>query len=127
MQTIIPQPVTVTNRIPATDQQRRVARLGQATIEQMHQALAFLAMIDPEAFDIAFTGIPDSTPDANEDEQAEPLCTTCGAPVAIFPEVGPDWVHYRSDWAVAGNHEVYNPGHPPKAAWYDLNDMPDDF
>jgi hypothetical protein len=127
MRTIIPQSVTATNQVPATDQQRRVARLGRATIEQLHQALAFLLAIDPEAFDIAFTGIADAATEPDEDERAESLCSRCGAPVAISPDFGPDWLHYRGDPAVTGNHEPYDPGHAPQVAWFDLNDMSDEF
>lgn len=100
---------------------------GRATIEQLHQALAFLLAIDPEAFDIAFTGIADAATEPDEDERAESLCSRCGAPVAIFPDFGPDWLHYRGDPAVTGNHEPYDPGHAPQVAWFDLNDMSDEF
>jgi hypothetical protein len=93
----------------------------------MQTALAFLSMLDPDAFDIAFTAVPDSAAETGEDDQAEPLCTTCGTSVAIFPDLGPQWRHYRGDRAATGHHEVYDPGHAPEAAWHDLNDMPDDF
>jgi hypothetical protein len=127
MKTIIAQPAPVTHQVPAIDRQRRADRLARATTDQMQTALAFLSMIDPEAFDIAFTAVPSPVTEAGEDDQAEPLCTTCRAPVAIFPDLGPQWRHYRGDRAAAGRHEVYDPGHAPEVAWYDLNDMPDDF
>jgi hypothetical protein len=127
MSTIIAQPAPVTHQIPAIDRQRRADRLVRASAEQVQTALAFLSMIDPEAFDIAFTAVPDPAVETGEDDQAEPLCTACGTPVAIFPELGPEWRHYRGDLAAAGRHEAYNPGHAPQVAWYDLNDMSDDF
>jgi hypothetical protein len=123
MQTIIAQPAQVVHQVPAGDRQRRTDRLTRADVGQMQSALAFLSMIDPDAFDIAFTAVPE--PD--EDGGAEPLCTVCGAPVAIFPDLGPGWRHYRGEGAATGRHEVYDPGHAPEVAWYDPDDMPDDF
>jgi hypothetical protein len=125
MSTIIAQPAPVTHQVPEIDRQRRADRLERATADQMQTALALLSMIDPDAFDIAFIAVPDP---ADGDDQAEPLCTACGAPVAIFPDLGVlEWRHYRGERGVTGRHEVYDPGHAPQVAWYDLSDMPEDF
>jgi hypothetical protein len=127
MQTIIAQPATVTHLVSALDRQRRIDRLARATADQMQTALAFLSMIDPDAFDIAFTAVPRPAAEDDQADQAEPLCTVCGAPAGIFPDPGPRWQHYRGELAAAGRHQVYDPGHAPEVAWYDLADMPDDF
>ena len=37
---------------------KRADRLARATIDQMEAALALLSMLDPEAFEIAFTAVP---------------------------------------------------------------------
>jgi hypothetical protein len=124
MQTIITHAAQVVHQVPAEDRQRRTDRLARADVGQMETALAFLSMIDPDAFDIAFTAVPHP---ADEDGEAEPLCTACGAPAGIFPDLGPGWQHYRGDGAATGRHEVYEPGHGPEVAWYDPDDMPDDF
>jgi hypothetical protein len=127
MPTIITQPVQVAHQIAAIDRRRRTDRLARATVDQMQTALAFLGMIDPEAFDIAFTAVPGPVAEGGEDDGAEPLCGACGAPVAIFPDLGPEWQHYRGDLAATGCHQVYDPGHAPEVAWYDLDDMTGDF
>jgi hypothetical protein len=126
MPTIITQPAQVAHQVPAEDRQRRADRLARATADQMETALAFLSMIDPDAFDIAFTAIPDPA-EPDEDAEAEPLCSACGAPVGLFPDRGPGWKHYRGDGAASGRHEVYQPGHAPEVAWYDPDDMPEAF
>ena len=36
-------------------------------------------------------------PDESEDDEAIPLCRTCGAPVGIFPELDLGWRHFRGD------------------------------
>jgi hypothetical protein len=94
MQTIIAQSAPVVHQVPVIDRQRRTDLLARASAEQMQTALAFLSMIDPEAFDIAFSAVPGPAAETGEDDQAEPLCTVCGAPVAIFTELGVlDWRH----------------------------------
>jgi hypothetical protein len=54
-------------------------------VEDVESALAFLSMVDPEAFEIAFTavapratGIPGDTA-TPEGEQPLPVCRQCGA------------------------------------------------
>ena len=37
---------------------KRADRLARATTDQMEAALALLSMLDPEAFEIAFTAVP---------------------------------------------------------------------
>jgi hypothetical protein len=64
-------------------------------------------------FDVAFTAVPRPDAGQEEDPEAEPLCAACGAPVAIFPDLGAGWRHYRGDLAITGRHEAYDPGHAP--------------
>jgi hypothetical protein len=81
-------------------------------------------------FDVAFTAVPRPDAGQEEDPEAEPLCAACGAPVAIFPDLGAGWRH-RGDLAITGRHEAYDPGHDPghapEVAWYEPDDMPEDF
>ncbi len=56
-------------RAPGSRRGRPAARdrLARATSEEMRTALAYLSMIDAEAFEIAFTAVPeDGTEDAEE-------------------------------------------------------------
>ena len=99
--------------------QHRSDRLAMATAEDMEKALAFLSVIDPEAFEIAFTAVrprADATTEdadqAHDDEEPIPVCRHCGAPAGIFLAHGPGWQHFRGDAATSGRHEIYEPGHP---------------
>jgi hypothetical protein len=80
----------------------------------MESALAFLSMIDPEAFEIALTAVT-PTADQPEDAGAIPLCRRCGAPVAIFPDRGLDWRHFRGNAATSGTQETYDQATPPRS------------
>ena len=112
--------------------------LARATARDMETALAFLGMIDPDAFEIALTAVrlrADQTPmspaipanpetpanpedDASpEDDEPFPVCRHCGAPVGIFPDHGLRWQHFRGDDATSGTQEIYHPGHPAQATW----------
>jgi hypothetical protein len=95
---------------------KRAARLAKATTDQMQAALAFLSMIDPEAFEIAMTATAQALDDP-EDEEPIPLCATCGAPIGIFPDITLNWRHYRGSSAATGAQETYDPGHPTEVAW----------
>ena len=74
-----------------TAARHRSDRLAEASAEDMEKALAFLSMIDPVAFEIAFTAVrpraDETTEDADktpDDEEPIPVCRHCGAPVGIF-------------------------------------------
>ena len=95
---------------------KRADRLAKATTDEMQAALAYLSMIDSEAFEIAMTAVAQA-PDDLEDEEPIPLCATCGAPVGIFPEVILDWRHFRGAATASGIHETYDPGHASEPAW----------
>jgi hypothetical protein len=71
-------------------------------------------MIDPEAFEIAFTAVASAPADDPEDDEPIPLCRACGAPVGIFPELALNWRHFRGDAAASGPHHTYDPGHDPE-------------
>jgi hypothetical protein len=92
----------------------------------MQAALAYLSMIDSEAFEIAFTAVAQA-PDDAEDEEPIPLCATCGAPVGIFPEVTLDWRHFRGAATASGIHQTYDPGHATEAAWYLRDEASEEF
>ena len=84
-------------------------------------------MIDPEAFEIAFTAVARTTEHESEDEEPIPLCSTCGAPVGIFPELAVSWRHYRGAAAASGPHWTYHPGHDPEVAWYLPDEAAEEF
>ena len=86
-----------------------------------------MSIIDPEAFEIAFTAVAPRTDDDPEDEDPIPLCTSCAAPVGIFPEIILGWRHYRGDAVAWGTHQTYDPGHVPEVAWYLPDETPEDF
>jgi hypothetical protein len=60
METIIAQPGRDAHPDPDSAARQRADRLARATSDQMEAALAYLSMIDPEAFEIALTA---ATPD----------------------------------------------------------------
>jgi hypothetical protein len=105
---------------------KRAGRLAKASTDQMQAALAYLSMIDSEAFEIAFTAVAQA-PDDAEDEEPIPLCATCGAPVGIFPEVTLDWRHFRGAATASGIHQTYDPGHATEAAWYHPDEASEEF
>jgi hypothetical protein len=135
MSTIIAQPGRQAHPDPHPDaaaRQRR-DRLARVTAEGMESALAFLSMIDPEAFEIAVTAAApraEATPEdaaIPEDEEPFPVCRECGAPVAIFLAHGLRWQHFRGDGATSGSHEIYDPGHPAEITWLLPGEDPEDL
>ena len=108
---------------------RRQDLLARASAEDMETALAFLGMIDPEAFAIALTAVASRTNKSRdraeisqeaaalEDEEPFPVCRHCGAPVAIFPDRSLRWQHFRGDSATSGTQEIFDPGHPAEVTW----------
>jgi hypothetical protein len=135
MSTIIAQPGRQTrpDQHPDALARQRRDRLAQATVEDMESALAFLSMIDPEAFEIALTAakppadkIPEdaATP---EDEEPLPVCRRCGAPVGIFLGHGLRWQHFRGDAATTGHHEIYHPSHQAEVTWLLPGENPEEL
>ena len=127
---------------------RRRDRLARASAEEMETALAFLGMIDPEAFEIALTAVPpragrihephkiagtaeDAAIPADtamlEDGEPFPVCRQCGAPVGIFPDRSLRWQHFRGDAATSGTQEIFDPGHPAEAGWLLPGEDPEDL
>jgi hypothetical protein len=117
MSTIIAHPSSEAHPDRDAAARKRAARLAKATTDQMQAALAFLSMIDPEAFEIAMTATAQALDDP-EDEEPIPLCATCGAPIGIFPDITLNWRHYRGSSAASGAQETYDPGHVTEVAWY---------
>jgi hypothetical protein len=104
---------------------QRADRLSRSTTQEMQTALAFLSMIDPEAFEIAFQAVP-SSPDALPDVgEPEPLCRRCGGPVALFPDQGMSWHHYQSTADVGGEPSIVAKRHKPRVRWYLPDEVPD--
>lgn len=94
--------------------QRRADRLAMATPEQMEAALAYLSVIDCEAFEIAFTAVAD---DHAGDDDPFPVCRRCGSPVGIFPDQDLAWQHFTGDATASGTHATYDPGHQAEVIW----------
>ena len=67
---------------------KRADRLAKATTDQMQAALAYLSMIDSEAFEIAFAAVA-QPPDDPEDEGPIPLCATLRRPSRHLPRGNP--------------------------------------
>jgi hypothetical protein len=127
MSTIIAQPGQQAHPDPDAAARQRRDRLARATVEEMESALAFLSMIDPQAFEIAFTA---ATPPAGEipvDEEPFPVCRECGAPAGIFLAHGLRWQHFRGDGITSGAQEIYDPGHPAEVTWLLPGEDPDDL
>ena len=116
----------------AAARQRR-DRLAAATAEDMESALAFLSMIDPEAFEIALTAAAPHAAEIREDaetpedEEPLPVCRQCGAPVGIFLAHGLLWQHFRGDGATSGTQEIYYPGHPAEVGWLLPGEEPEEL
>ena len=127
MSTIITHPAREAHPDLDAGARHRADRLAKATTDQIQAALAYLSMIDPEAFEIALTVTAPSAADESEDDEAIPLCSTCGAPVGIFPELALRWRHFRGDATASGTHHTFNPGHAPEPAWYLLDEAAEEF
>ena len=128
MSTIIPLPVRQAHPDRDAEARRRMDRLNRATTGEMNAALAFLNVIDPEAFEIAFQAVPphhDDLPD--DDEDPVPVCGRCGGPVALFPDQGMTWHHYQGPGSTAGRQQITDPGHRPQVEWYLPDEVPDLF
>ena len=126
MPIIIAQPGQHAHPNPDAAARQRRDRLAKATTGQMESALAFLSMIDPEAFEIAFTAVTPAA-DQPEDAEAVPLCRRCGALVAIFPDRGLHWQHFRGDGTTSGTQEAYDPGHAAEVTWILPDEDPEDL
>jgi hypothetical protein len=94
---------------------KRADRLARATAGQMEAALALLSVLDPEAFEIAFTAVPVASDDG--DDEPIPVCRECGGLVGIFPDHGLRWQHFRGDGTTSGAQQIYESGHDPAVTW----------
>ena len=117
MSTIIVQSPRNRHIHPDVAAQRRADRLAMATPEQMETALAYLSVIDCEAFEIAFTAVADASDDHAGDDEPFPVCRRCGSTVGIFPDQDLDWRHYTGEGAASGAQVTYDPGHQAEVIW----------
>ena len=131
MRTIIPLPGRVAYPDLDAEARRRSERLSRATAQEMRTALAFLSVIDDEAFEIAFGAVrpdPDALPDPGalpDLDEPEPLCDRCGTPAALFPDQGLTWQHYRTPAGTPAEPVVIDKGHQPHVSWYLPDEAPD--
>jgi hypothetical protein len=124
MQTIIAQPGPNAHPDPDAAARQRADQLAKATTDQMEMALAYLSMIDPEAFEIALAAATSADGDIHEDEDAIPVCRRCGGLVGIFLGCGLSWQHFRGDGVTSGAQEIYDPGHVAEVAWISPDEDP---
>ena len=117
MQPIIAHSGISTVANPDQAARQRADRLAKATPGQIEQALAYLSVIDPEAFEIAFTAATTPEDEAVDEEEPVPVCRRCGAMVAIFPDRGLRWRHFRGAASTSGAQQVYDPGHAALVTW----------
>ena len=119
---IITQPGLPVHVHPDEAARKRAARLSAATAAQSERALAYLSMIDPLMFEIAMdagalAAVGAAPEEGSEDPEPVPVCRRCGRQVAIFPDRGLQWEHFRGDGATTGAQETYDPGHPAEVTW----------
>jgi len=131
MQPIITQPGRGAHPDPGQAARQRAGRLARATPAQVEKALAFLSMIDPEAFEIALTAVTPADQDTADQDTGEeepvPVCRRCGAMVAIFPDRGLRWRHFRGSASTSGTQQAYDPGHAAQVTWILPGDGPDEL
>jgi|SRR5580693_4249435 hypothetical protein len=124
MSTIIHLPVREAHPDRDTEARKRADRLNRAITEEMQAALAFLSMIDPDAFDVAFQAVPPNLDDLPDVDGPEPFCGRCG--VAIFPGQGETWQHYRGMAVISSKPKIAGTAHEPEVEWYLPDEAPDD-
>ena len=122
MPPIITQPGSPAHAHPDEAARQRQDRLAATTSAQATAALAYLSAIDPLMFEIAMDAadlVTGATPqdEAAGDDEAAPVCRRCGGQLAIFPDHGPQWQHFRGDWTTSGTQQIYDPGHPAEVIW----------
>jgi hypothetical protein len=127
MQSIIAQSGNGAHANPDLAARQRADRLAKATPEQTETALAYLSVIDPEAFEIAFTAVTTPGEETQEDEEPVPVCRRCGAMVGIFPDRGLRWRHFRGDASTCGAQNIYDPGHAAQVTWILADEGPEEL
>lgn len=127
MSTIMPFPVREAHPDLDAEARNRADRLNRATTQEMQAALAFLSMIDPGAFEIAFQAVPASQDALPDDGDPEPLCRRCGGPAAFFPDQGMTWQHYRDTASTSSEPQIIDKDHEPQVGWYLPDEVPDGF
>jgi len=120
MSTIIPLSVREAHPDRDTEACKRADRLNRATTEEMQAALAFLSIIDPDAFEIAFQAVPPDHDDRPDVEDPVPVCVRCGGLAALFPGQEMTWHHYRGT-------EIVDMGHEPEVEWFLRDEIPAEF
>ncbi len=127
MQPIIAHSGISTVANPDQAARQRADRLAKASPGQIEQALAYLSVIDPEAFEIAFTAATTPEGEAVDEEEPVPVCRRCGAMVAIFPDRGLRWRHFRGAASTSGAQQVYDPGHAALVTWILPSEGPEEL
>jgi hypothetical protein len=80
-----------------------------------------------EAFEIAFTAVITASDEVLEDEEPIPVCRRCGAMIAIFPDHGLQWRHFRGAGSTSAAQEVYDPGHAAQVTWILADEGPEEL
>jgi hypothetical protein len=66
-------------------------------------------------------------PAPSGDDEPIAVCRECGGLVAIFPDRGSHWQHFRGDGFMSAPPQVYEPGHTPDVTWILPEEDPDDL
>jgi hypothetical protein len=100
----------------------RAARLELLDPEQLTLALEFLIGYQPEAFDAALEAVePGGEGAPAPEEEMEPFCRACLAPVGLFPAHGLEYWHYHRATVTDGPRS-YRADHPLQLGWRYLAD-----
>jgi len=89
-------------------------------------------MTGPEAFEIALAAVTtagdqDTADEDTGEEEPVPVCRRCGGPIAIFPDRGLRWRHFRGAASTSGTQQVYDPGHAAQVTWILPGEGPDEL
>ena len=126
MQPIIAQPGRHAHPNPDAAARQRRDRLAKATADQMESALALLSMIDPEAFEIAFTAV---TTDETSPRTTRP--SPCAASAAPWSASSLTAACSGSTSAATAprpaRQEIYDPGHAAEVTWILPDEDPEEL
>ena len=105
-------------RIRAADASIRLEQLDALDPDQLTAGMAWLAGFNPAVFDATLDAAltVDDDRHTQDEQDAEPYCTSCGATIGIFLRYGTDWRHFRGD-GTAAKAEVYETDHAPVVGW----------
>ena len=103
---------------PAIGTAERLELLGSMDDADVRTVLAFVATYAAAAFDAAVESLLGPGDDgAQGDDDIEPYCSACTAPIGVFIGHGSAYLHYTGEGTVASPVELYDAGHEAVVAW----------